>query len=111
MPGNADQLLLDAKMYAIGDKFDTASLKAMALKRFNRGCLAHWNTDEFAAAAHHVFTSTPDTDMGLRDIVAETISDHMDIFQKPAVEALTEKFHSLAIAVLRLRAREATWKY
>jgi hypothetical protein len=38
----------------------------------------------------------------------ETISQHLKIFHKPAVEALVQEFHDLAVAVVRLRAREAT---
>jgi hypothetical protein len=107
-PDNAEQLLLHAKMYQIGDKYGMDSLKAIALEKFRRVCRFFWDSDEFARAAHHAFSTTPDSDMGLREVVAETISQHLEIFHKPAVEALIQEFHDLAVAVLRLRAREAT---
>jgi hypothetical protein len=107
-PGNAGHLLLHTKMYEIGDRFGTESLKEIALEKFHRACGVFWDSDEFAHAAHHAFSTTPDNDMGLREIVAETISQHLEIFHKPAVEALVQEFHDLAVAVLRLRAREAT---
>jgi hypothetical protein len=106
--GNAEHLLLHTKMYEIGDKFGTESLKAIALEKFRQACGVFWDSDEFARAAHYAFSTTPDNDMGLREIVAETISQHLEIFHKPAVEALVQEFHDLAVAVVRLRAREAT---
>jgi hypothetical protein len=106
--GNAEHLLLHTKMYQMGDKLGTESLKAIALQKFRRACCFFWDSDEFARAAHHAFSSTPDSDMGLREVVAETISQHLKIFHKPAVEALVQEFHDLAVAVVRLRAREAT---
>jgi hypothetical protein len=48
--------------------------------------------------------------MGLRGIVAQTILKHINIYHKPAVEALVEEYHSLAIALVRLQAMETLLK-
>jgi hypothetical protein len=104
MPGDEDQLLLHAKMYAIGEKYDTESLKAVAREKFRRSCCRNWDTDDFVPAAAYVFSSTPDSDMGLRNIVAQALAEvTKEIFYEPDIEVLLEDFPRLAIAVLKLR--------
>jgi hypothetical protein len=93
-------------MYELGDKYDTPSLKTLALEKFRRACQVFWDDDAFARAAHHAFSTTPESDMGLRDIVIRKISENLKLFNKPAIEAVITEFNCLAVGVLRIKAKE-----
>lgn len=80
---DASQLLLSAKMYEIGDKYDVVGFKQLALANFSLACEKYWESQEFASAAHYAFSTTPESDEGLRDIVTKTIADHMKIIKSP----------------------------
>lgn len=105
----AKQLLLHAKMYEIGDKYDVVGLKQLALEKFRQACLLYWNCDDFAPAAHHAFTTTPEQDKGLRDVVSNTISQHMTLLRKPAIEALLNEFNGLAVGLLKAHGKNLGW--
>jgi hypothetical protein len=106
---DASQLLLSAKMYEIGDKYDVLGLKQLALAKFSLACEKYWESQEFAPAAHYAFSTTPESDKGLRDIVTKTIADHMKTLNSPAVEALLNEFNGLAMSVLKIRAKDLGW--
>ncbi|CAN9212009.1 unnamed protein product [Alternaria alternata] len=107
--GDADQLLLHAKMYEIADKYDVVGLKDLIIEKFRRTCQHFWNTDKFSVAAHHVFSTTPDHDKGLRDIVSSTISAHMGLIKKPEVKVLLTEFNGLALGILEEKVVEHGW--
>ncbi|KAF2279791.1 uncharacterized protein EI97DRAFT_482573 [Westerdykella ornata] len=65
-------LLTHSKLYKMGDKY-----------------------------AHHAFTSTPEHDKGLRDIVSRTISSHRSLMKKPEIEALMLELNGLASGLLK----------
>jgi hypothetical protein len=107
--GDSTQLLLHAEMYEIGDKYDVVGLKQLAREKFSRVCTAHWNDDHFAPAAHYAFSTTPEEDNGLRGLISSTLSTHMDLLNKPGIQALLNEFNGLAVGLLNLRAKELGW--
>jgi hypothetical protein len=107
--GDANQLLLHAKMYEMADKYDVVGLKQLAREKFLRANAEYWNSEQFAPAAHYAFSTTPEGDKGLRDVISNTISTHMVLLNKPAVEALLTKFNGLAFGLLKTRAKELGW--
>ncbi|KAF2846094.1 hypothetical protein T440DRAFT_511103 [Plenodomus tracheiphilus IPT5] len=98
--GTSDQLLTHAKMYEIADKYDIVGLKDLVKEKFSRSCKHFWNDEEFAVAAHYAYSTTPDEDKGLRDIVSTTISSHMEIIEKAEIRVLMTEFNGLALGVL-----------
>jgi hypothetical protein len=96
-------------MYEIADKYDVVGLKDLAIEKFRRACHHFWNTDEFSVAAHHVFSTTPDHDKGLRDIVSAAISAHMGLIKKPEVKVLLTEFNGLALGILEEKIIEHGW--
>lgn len=107
--GKADQLLLHAKMYEVADKYDVIGLKKIAREKFLRAAAHYWNSERFAPAAHYAFSTTPEEDKGLRDVVSNIVSKHMELLNKPAVEALLTEFNGLAVGLLKMRAKELGW--
>jgi hypothetical protein len=96
-------------MYEIGDKYDVVGLKDLAKEKFDRACRKFWDDDHFPIAANHAFSTTPEDDKGLRDIVCKTISDHVTLIQKPEVEALMMEFNGLAFGLFKAKALEQKW--
>ncbi|RYN37615.1 hypothetical protein AA0119_g11868 [Alternaria tenuissima] len=94
-------LLVHSKMYAIGDKYDVAGLKELACKKFSPIGMSLWNNEAFVQAAEHVLNSTPDSDVGLREVLCQTIVSHIELLNKPAVADLLDKHTKFMFKVLR----------
>jgi hypothetical protein len=109
MEGSASQLLTHAQLYELADKYSVVGLKALCQEKFKHACLHFWNDENFSVAANYVFSTTPDHDKGLRDIVSTTISDHMVLLKKPEIEALMTEFNGLAFGLLKAKAAESKW--
>ena len=107
--GTSDQLLIHAKMYEIADKYDALGLKNLVKEKFSRACQHFWDNDKFAVAAHHAFSTTPEDDKGLRDIVSNTISTHMELVEKPAINVIMTQFNGLALGILEEKIKQYGW--
>lgn len=97
-------------MYAIGDKYIVDGLKELARGKFARCCNLHWDSEYFATAAHYAFSSTVDNDRGLRDLVIKTMGDHINLLNKPEIEALLYEFNDLAVGLLKKNAKAIGWR-
>ena len=54
-------------------------------------------------AADYVFSSTPDSGLGLQRVVTQNIADNRNtLVRKPAIGALLEEHNGLAAGVLKL---------
>lgn len=104
--GDATQLLLHATVYEIADKYDVTGLKLLAKDKFSRSCEAFWDTEHFATAAEHALTTTPDSDIGLRQALCKTLVNHIELLDKPTIAALLSKHTGFAYGVLRQLAVE-----
>lgn len=102
MPGTADQILLHAKMYQLADKYDVVGLKPLVSAKFKRACNSYWDSEHFPLAAHHVFSTTPESDVGLRKVVSETIATHRSLLEKAEVRAVIAEFKSIAFDLVYL---------
>ncbi|KAF2655628.1 hypothetical protein K491DRAFT_716060 [Lophiostoma macrostomum CBS 122681] len=106
----ADSMLTHAKMYEIGDKYDVVGLKELAKNKFAQICRVHWNSPHFPTAAKHAFSTTPDEDKGLRDIVRKTISNHMHLIaDKPEIKEIMKEYNGLAYDLFMETAAMHGW--
>lgn len=83
-------LTLHAKVYALGEKYAIAGLKALALRKFREEADVSWDKDEFLRAAKEVYTSTVDHDRSMRQAVVETICRHPELLDKQAAQDAVE---------------------
>lgn len=107
--GKSNQLLTHAEMYEIADKYDVVGLKDLVKEKFDRSCQHFWDKPKFAAAALHAFSTTPDYDKGIREIVSATISAHMELMKKSEVKSLMNDFNGLALGILEEKIKEHGW--
>ena len=63
-------------VYAIADKYDIPDLKELAKNKFRTLALSKWPIENFDNITEEVFSTTPDGDMGLRQIVLDVCSIH-----------------------------------
>lgn len=85
------KLIIHAKVYALAEEYHIKGLKALALEKFEAGIEQHWNSSEFAQAAYEVYTSTVESDKGLRDIIVQTLHAHPELLDKKEVQAVAKK--------------------
>ena len=90
-------------MYAIADKYDIKGLQSLSRDKFKLAAANNWNHSDLPSAIYTVYTSTPDSNTGLRDIVVNLISGRMSLLRKPKVEALMREFNGLAFDLLKLK--------
>ncbi|KAH7091651.1 hypothetical protein FB567DRAFT_546358 [Paraphoma chrysanthemicola] len=73
LPLGTEDLSIHAKLYAIADKFFVKGLKDAAREKFEKSIRDTFASKHFYDAVDIVFSTTPDHDAGLRDLLAERI--------------------------------------
>ena len=72
------ELMADTLVYSIADKYDIDWLKEIAKAKFEVRARKAWSCKDYPTVVARVFDTTPDTDMGLRDIVGVACAEHID---------------------------------
>jgi hypothetical protein len=95
-------LSIHADMYALGDKYQVGGLQRLAASKFKASLAHHWNSPDFITAVQTVYTSTPDSNRMLRDVVVQGFKDHfsIDITKDPAIEAKLDTIDELSLTLL-----------
>ena len=68
----------NALVYSIADKYEIEDLKALAKVKFETFAFAAWDCKDFPAIVAQVFDTTPESDLGLRDVVSLICAKHVD---------------------------------
>jgi hypothetical protein len=105
----ATPLSIHADMYALGDKYQVTGLQHLAAMKFKASLAYHWDSPDFITAVQTVYSSTPDSNRVLRDIVVQAFKDHFgtDITKDPAIEAKLDTIDELAFALLKSWPKKA----
>ncbi|KAI2643303.1 hypothetical protein GGS21DRAFT_8698 [Xylaria nigripes] len=99
-------LMIHVKVYNLADKYFVEGLKGQASAKFRKVAHDQWETNEFLEAAQEVYTSTTETDRGMRDIVVETFSNHISLLDKEKTMDVLKKHSGLAYDLLKKLYRE-----
>jgi hypothetical protein len=96
-------LSIHADMYALGDKYQVVGLCSLAASKFSASLPHHWNSTDFITAVQTVYSSTPDSKRGLRDIVVQAFRDYFgtDVKKDPCIEAKLHTIDELSFALLK----------
>jgi len=94
------RLLTHAKVYSLGEKYLIDGLKALALQKFETAAEKHWQKDDFLNAAREAYTSTIETDRGLKDAVTAAIYAHSDLLGQEEVQNVFRELNTLAYDLL-----------
>ena len=76
------RMMNNVLVYAIAEKYDIPDLKTLAKGKFQSLARSKWPHGDFYALAEAIFSTTPDSDMGLRQIVLDLCEEHFqDVLQ------------------------------
>ncbi|CAH0056208.1 unnamed protein product [Clonostachys solani] len=82
-------LLVHAKVYSLAEKYGIASLKKLAVDKFERQARKELDGEDFLEAAVEAYTGTVQADRELRDEVVRTITLHMDVLKQESFREAT----------------------
>lgn len=88
----ANGLLMHAKLYEYGDRYEVEGLKKLAQHKFQYWAEKFCKHEIVVQAARYAYQSTPSTDAGLRDIVLHTICKNVSVFRHPGVEQFVRDY-------------------
>lgn len=107
-PAGDCNTLMHAKMYALGEKYGIDSLKVTAKDKFAEAVTYAWNHANFVATIKLVFTTTPESDTGLRDLTIKAILEHQGVLsKKPAIENAIKNIEGLSYGLWKGLAKHA----
>ena len=106
-------MLISISVYALADKYEIAPLKALAKQKvYDLINLTSYHYD-FPTIVNVVYSSTSDSDRGLRDIVADFCAAHFDSvmqFEGPSVADMKETAQ-FAFDTLHAFKEQTEYKY
>ncbi|OCL13437.1 hypothetical protein AOQ84DRAFT_274788, partial [Glonium stellatum] len=77
--GQVSPAVFNAKVYSLADKYDLSALKLHAKEKFDKAVENCWSADDFPHVISEVYSSTPATDRGLRNVVMRVVYEHLDL--------------------------------
>ncbi|KAK3658032.1 hypothetical protein LTR56_000760 [Elasticomyces elasticus] len=95
-------MVVHARVFAVATKYGIPALQTLACSKFTAAVAVNWDHPLFAEAAHIVYNTTVDSVRQLRDIVCETIRDHKNLLDVPAIESVIKSNTDLHHELLRL---------
>ena len=98
-----NRMMNDVLVYAVAEKYDIPDLKDLAMHKFRTLASSKWSQDDFHVAMEAVFSTTPETDMGLRQIVLDICKEHSEYILRDK-EFRAMMFENKAIAAVVLDA-------
>lgn len=100
--GEVPPTVFNAKVYSMADKYDVTTLKLQAKEKFEQAAETCWRMDDFPHAITEVYSSTPATDRGLRDVVIRVVCEHIDAFlEKQEFKSVFEETVGFAADITR----------
>ena len=100
------RLMNNALVYALADKYDIPELKELAKRKFQALASSKWPHDDFHAVTETVFSTTPDQDMGLRQIILDVCGEHsQEVLKDEESKAAFLCNKAIATAVLEAAVR------
>lgn len=98
----APSLLNNVLVYALADKYDIAELRELARGKFQTGAGRLLSATEFPEIVREVYSSTPSSDRGLRDIVSQICARRgREMVENPDVNPVIVEVGDFALDLLR----------
>jgi hypothetical protein len=99
----ANPLTIHATMYALGDKYQVDGLCQLAKEKFESCLHHHAHTEDFVSAVQLAYSSTPDTNRGLRDVVLNAFRTQFKVDVKgiPGAEEKLDSIDELSFALIK----------
>ena len=95
-------LVAHARVYALAEKYGIEGLKTLAKQKFEVTAADHWCETEFLESAEEAYTSTVESDRGLRDVVLQSFRQRPELASRPDVQKTVQYVPSLAFDLYRV---------
>ena len=97
---HGSKMMNNVLVYAVAEKYHISELKELAKCKFQTLASSKWPLDDFDAVVEAVFSTTPDKDMGLRQIILDLCGKHFhDILKHEDSRAGLLEFQAIADVV------------
>ena len=90
-------LVLHTQVYALAEKYDIPALKQLARHKFEMSAACYYDAPELADAIEYVYTSTVDSDRGLRDVILQLFRSHPQLANTQDIFAVLKETPTLAL--------------
>ena len=95
------RLTVNARMYALADKYEIWALKELAKRKSVRVLEEDWSGESFLAALEIVWTTTSHLDRGLRDCYLPVITAHkVDLHKRESFMEAASLVDGLAVDIV-----------
>jgi hypothetical protein len=99
----ANPLTIHASMYALGDKYQVDGLSQLAKEKFESCLHHHAHSEDLITAVQIAYSTTPDSNRGLRDSVMDAFRVHFktDVASIPGAEAKLDTIDELSFLLIK----------
>ena len=107
-PATADTdstMTMHAKVFAAAVKYQVPALQVLAASKFASAVRSFWSHQTFAEAVRIVYHTTPDDVQELREVVADAITTHEELLDKPEIKTAVLEINGLAYELLRKKSK------
>lgn len=102
------KMMNNTLVYRIAEKYGIPELKVMAREKFEKLAWSQWPHEGFATIIEVVYSTTPETDHGLRDIITSICAEHIqEILLLPDVSVVISEHGQLGLGITREVVRES----
>lgn len=99
-------LTTNALMYALADKYRIDDLKELSRLKFAKAAAIRWQSREFVSAVQIICETTSKADMGLRNVVANTVNAHRELMDNKEIQKLFDSGNGLAWELVKVIYRQ-----
>lgn len=95
------RMMNNVLVYAIAEKYDIPELKDLAKRKFETLVNSKWPHEDLDTVTEAIFSTTPDGDMGLRQVVIDICAQHFqEILKDEASKAAFLEYKGITTGVL-----------
>ena len=93
-------LVIHGKVYALAEKYAVDGLKALALQKFKTAASQEWASKDMLEAAQLAYSSTVESDRGLRDAVVAAIYSKRNLLDEEEAQDVLQSVGMLSYDLL-----------
>lgn len=95
-------LVMHARLYGMAAKYGVDSLRPVAIRKFEEAVSGTWSLDDFAAAVSTTFNTTEPSDLGLRNVIIDTlVSSSLVLAADPVIEKAVTAIEGLSFELFK----------
>lgn len=98
----APDLVTHARVYALAEKYGISGLKELAKEKFEVMANESWEESGYLEAMHEVYTTTVESDRGLRNVVVQAFRRNPDLVRRDEVQRVVQHTAPLAWDLYRV---------